>query len=119
MITGRSLVHRQLDKRQRACLAADVIDGLTTIDPTQRQVADLLGVSLAYVRIARGLSPGKRTAILRAWDSTPFAALAHKPATVSTKVINSRITDADLVKAVRAVGVNRVLDAAVAAEAAE
>jgi hypothetical protein len=34
-ITGQSLVHRQkLDKRQRAVLAADVVDGMVLFIPT-------------------------------------------------------------------------------------
>jgi hypothetical protein len=117
VIRGRSLAHKRLDKRQGACLAADVIEGLTVITPTQAQVATMCGVSLAYVRIALGIPPGKRAAILRGWDSTPFAALITKTGT--TKVINTKITDTALVKAIRAIGTERVLNAAVVAETAE
>jgi hypothetical protein len=31
---GISIIHRKLDKRQRACLAADLADGLADYQPT-------------------------------------------------------------------------------------
>jgi hypothetical protein len=95
-ISGRALAHRRLDKRQRACLAADVIEGFVRVKPTVTQIAVMLDVSPAYIAIARRLPLGKRAAISRGWDPTPFAALVHKTVTVPAKVINSTITDADL-----------------------
>jgi hypothetical protein len=115
-ISGRSLVHRQLDKRQLACLAADVIEGLTTIDPTQSQVATLFGVSLAYIRVALRLDPGKRAAIVRGWDPTSFANLV-KPRRKVLAITDA--SNASLVDLIRKIGVERVLEAACAAEAAE
>jgi hypothetical protein len=79
VITGASIVHRQLDKRQRAILAADVLDGMVRLDPSQKQLAQIFGVSVVYVAIARKLSPGKRVAILRKWDPTPFTELMNPP----------------------------------------
>jgi hypothetical protein len=108
VMDGRSLAHRQYTKRQRACLAANLYDGLMRLNPTQRQAADLYGVSLAYVRLALALHPDVRVP----------ANVRPRPR-VSAKVVNPTITDIELVKAIRAIGVNRVLDAAVVAEAAE
>jgi len=108
VIDGRALAHRDLTKRQRAVLAANIYDGWARINPTQRQVADMCGVSLSYVRIALALHPDVRAP----------ANMRPRPR-VSAKVVNLAVTDSDLVKAIRAIGVNRVLDAAVAAEAAE
>jgi hypothetical protein len=110
-IDGRSLAHRQLSKRQRACVAANIFDGWLRLNPTQRQVADMCGVSLSYVRYALALSPDARV-----------PANVRPPRHVSAKTVNgtvSTVTDDDLVKAIRIIGVNRVLDAAIAAEAAE
>jgi hypothetical protein len=107
-IDGRSLAHRQLSKRQRACLAANIYDGQTRLNLTQRQAADLLGVSLSYVRFALALPPDVRV-----------PANVRPPRRVSMKVVNTTISNNDLVKVIRAVGVDRVLEAAVAAEAAE
>jgi hypothetical protein len=75
VITGASLVHRQLDKRQLAVLAADILDGQLRFVPTQRQLAALLNVGVRYIQIAGTLSPGKRAAIFRGRDHTGFAKL--------------------------------------------
>jgi hypothetical protein len=111
----------RLNKRQRACHAANVIEGLTVITLTQKLVAAILGVSQPYVNFARTLPPGQRQAILCGLDSTPFTTLM-KPVNNGIKpgkTLRTDITDAELVKAVRQIGVNRVLNAAIAAEAAE
>jgi hypothetical protein len=76
---GKSLAHRKLDKRQRACLAANLADGLAEFRPTIIQAAMLLGVSAAYVAQARQLTPAKRTAILDGRDSTSFGTLLSPP----------------------------------------
>ena len=122
VITGVSLVHRQLSKAQRAVLAADVIDGLARFVPTNQQVATAFGVSQTYIDIARKLTPGKREAILRGWDPTSFAELMHSPRQLSLagpaipdmKVI----PDIVLENLARAVGPERMLAAACAAESA-
>jgi hypothetical protein len=114
VISGRSLAHRQWDKRQRACLAADVIEGLTTITPTQIQVAALLGVSPAYVQIAHKLDPGKRAAIQRGWDSTSFATLTSRRKILALPAPD--IDQTDLENLIRVVGVDRALEAAAAVE---
>lgn len=116
VISGRSLAHRRCSKRQLACLAADVIEGLTTINPTQSQVATLFGVSLAYIRIARRFDPGKRAAIVRGWDPTSFANQVKPDRKV---LVITDASNASLVDLIRKIGVERVLEAACAAEAAE
>ena len=75
VITGASLVHRHLDKRQKAVLAANVIDGPARFVPTNRQVSDIFGVSMSYIDAARRLSPNKRKAILTGRDLTSFVVL--------------------------------------------
>jgi hypothetical protein len=76
---GRSVAHRKLDKRQRACLAANLADGLATLQPTIVQAAMLLGVSPAYVAQAQCLTPERRAAILSGSDATSFHALLDAP----------------------------------------
>src|SRR5262245_45873341 len=95
VITGQSLVHRKLTKQQRAVLAASVIDGLARFEPTVKQVAENFGVSLAYINVARGLSPLKRAAILAGWDqSTSFAELLrHQPVLLAPKAENGNGVD--------------------------
>ena len=116
VITGASIVHRQLDKRQRAILAADVLDGMVTFSPSQTQLANLLGVSAPYIIAARRLSAGKRAAILRGWDPTSFTDLV-RPQQRQLLVSNcASITNLQLEHVIRAVGVDRALEAAVAVE---
>jgi hypothetical protein len=120
VITGASLSHRQLDARQRACQAANIIDGLVMFIPTRRQVADALNVSPAYIAIAQKLSPSQRIAILRGWDPVSFTELMNRPRQLSLAgpVIPDMkvITDADLENMVRNAGIERVLEAAVQVE---
>lgn len=118
VISGRGLSHRKLDKRQLAVMAANAYDGQLMVVPTMKHCAGMFGVSVTYVRLALGFSPDKREAILRGLDPTSFATLLIRK-TGKTKVINTEITDAELIEAVRVIGTNRVLNAAVAVEAAE
>jgi hypothetical protein len=121
-IGGRGLARRKLDPRQKACLVADVLDGVTTFTPSQKQLADIFGVSVVYIETARRLAPGKREAILRGWDPTSFADLLRPsrqlslvgPVIPTVKVI----TDTDLENLVRCVGTERLINAAVAVERA-
>jgi hypothetical protein len=89
-VSGHSLAHRHLTKRERAILAANLFDGLVRLTPTQRQVADLCGVSLTYVRYALALPPDVRV-----------PANVRPPRRVPVKVINSGIADNELVKVSR------------------
>ena len=115
-IVGAGLANRQLDKRQRACLVADVLDGLVTFVPSVGQLANVFGVSVPYINAARKLSLGKRAAILKGWDPTSFADLVH-PQQRQLLVPNcASITNLQLEHVIRAVGVDRALEAAVAVE---
>jgi hypothetical protein len=119
-IVGAGLANRHLDKRQRACLAADVIDGVVTFIPSQQQLAHIFGVSVPYIELARKLPIGKRTAILRGFDPVSFAELMNPPRQLSLAgpvIPNMKvITDSDLEQMIRAVGLERALAAAVAVE---
>jgi hypothetical protein len=126
VITGASLVHRQLDARQKACLVADVLDGMVTFTPSAKQLADIFDVSVPYINVARRLSAGKRTAILRGRDPVSFTGLMNPPPrqlSLMGPVIpdmrmtdTTKITNSYLETVIRAVGVDRALEAAIAAE---
>ena len=115
-IVGAGLANRHLDKRQRAVLAADVLDGTVRLNPSQKQLADIFGVSVVYIAIAQKLSPGKRAAILRGWDPTSFAELMPRRSAMLPAPNGASITNLQLEYVIRAVGVERVLEAAVAVE---
>jgi hypothetical protein len=79
VISGRGLAHRRLNARQRAVLAADVVDGIVAVQLSAKQVAQLLGVSAPYIALAQQFSPEKRAAILSGKDSTSFVGLLNPP----------------------------------------
>ena len=115
-IVGAGLANRRLDKCQRACLAADVLDGIVMFSPSQKQLADLLGVSVPYINAARRLLPGKRAAILKGWDPTSFTDLVH-PQHRQLLVPNcASITNSYLETVIRAVGIDRTLEVAIGVE---
>jgi hypothetical protein len=125
VITGRSLAHKQLDARQRACLAANVLDGLAKLDPSQAQLAVMFGVSIPYITVARRLSPSQRIAIVRGWDQVSFTELLHPPrqmslwgpAIPSLRVLTTaEVTDSQLAAVIRAAGIERTLNVAAAVD---
>jgi hypothetical protein len=119
VITGASLVHRRLSKTQRAVIAADIIDGSVTFIPTKQQVATACGVSQPYVDAARKLAPGKGEAILRDWDPTTIAELMPRPTRqlqLKLPAPNSTIPDRYLEMVIKAVGIDRALEAAMVVE---
>jgi hypothetical protein len=128
ILSGRGLVHRKLDKRQLACVAANAAQGQTKIDWSVAQLVAALKVSRAYVDLARTFSPEKRQAIIDGLDATSFAALRKAPelqqlaipAPKRRIVVNGKsIDDATLLQVVRSAGVERTLQAAMAVETAE
>jgi hypothetical protein len=93
--------------------AADILDGQVTFAPSMKQLAELFGVNVVYIAIARGLSPGKRVAILRGWDPTSFTDLAQRP---QRSPMCASITNQQLEHVIRIAGVERALAAAVQVE---
>jgi len=64
VVDAHSLAHRKLSKAARACEAADILDGFTTLQNlTIRLVAAAEGVSVASVVNARRLTPAQRFAV--------------------------------------------------------
>ena len=128
VLSGRGLVHRKLDKRQLACVAANAAEGQTRIDWSVAQLVAALKVSRVYIDLARSFSPEKRQAIIDGLDGTSFAALLKTPelqqlaipASKRRVVVNGRsIDDATLLAVVRNAGIERTLQAAMAVEAAQ
>jgi hypothetical protein len=113
-LDGRALRHFNL--HQKACIAANVLDEPGPFMPTASQLAHLLHVAPSYVAAACKLSPATRMAIVNGTDTTSFMPALQK---ANGGRGNGVINDLKLLDLVRAVGVTRVLDAAVAVEAAE
>jgi hypothetical protein len=124
VIRGASVAHQDLDKRQRACLTAEVLEGAANYQPTRKELAQLLGVSGNYIDAARKLSPERRRAIIEGRDDTSFAALLNPPepqfalpmpaSSIATN--GEAIDDNTLFNIVATAGVDRVLTTAVEVE---
>ena len=128
VLSGRGLVHRKLDKRQLACVAANAAEGQTRIDLSVAQLVAALNVSRPYIDLARSFSPEKRQAIIDGLDGTSFAALLKTPELQQLAIPTSRrrvvvngksIDDATLLAVVRNAGIERTLQAAMAVEAVQ
>jgi hypothetical protein len=65
-VRGRGLPLRKLGKAARAVLAAEIMEGLVTLtDLSVRQIAAVIGVSVAYISAALKLTPAQRDAVRR------------------------------------------------------
>jgi hypothetical protein len=119
VLRGQSLAHRNLDARKRACLAADVIDGMVRFVPTQKELAAIFDVNVVYIELARRLSLHKRAAIVRGLDRTSFAELSKPQRQLQLKLPAphcASITNAYLENVIRTVGIERMLEIAAAVE---
>jgi hypothetical protein len=96
VISGRSLVHRHLDACQKAAIAAEILVEEVAIKLSMAQLAQLVGVSIPYIRAARQLSPEIRQAIAAGETTMSFAFLlkpSTKPLTLAKPVTNMQLAD--------------------------
>ena len=63
-VSSRGLAQSHLSKAARACVGANIADGVTSIKPSMRHVAAMTGVSTTYLARARRLSVEYRQAII-------------------------------------------------------
>ena len=113
-ISGASLSQklRRLNASQRAVLAADIIDGrLVVMGLTRKAVTSLCGASVNYVNAALRTTPEQRAAIARG-ERSLIRSRPRTPAAIDWNSINNDV----LVEAVRRVGIERTLNAAIAAD---
>ena len=115
-ITGASLAQllRNMGAAERAILAANIIDGDVVITAlTRRMVAMLCGASASYVDAALHHSAEEREAIAR--GDRPLVPRT-RPRTDARRINWANLDDDVLVEAVRRIGIERTLDAAIAAD---
>ena len=106
-VTGRNLAHKRRTPAQRALLAASIANGETVvIRPTMRQALAMTGANSAYANAALKLDPAERRAVANGW----------RPLIPNRPAARQGISDAELRRVARAVGADRLLDAAVEAE---
>jgi hypothetical protein len=119
-ITGRFLAHNRLSRVSRAFIAADLHSGDKALTkPTMLQAALLARVNSAYAWWAEKRQ-AERPAILRGEiPLVPPHSLAPRTNGNGTSLLPAEIPDHALVDLVRRIGVSKLLDIAVMAEAAE
>jgi len=111
-ISGASLaqLRRRMSAPERACLAADIVDGRVILQGlTVKAIAALVGVNMGYVDRALRLTPEQREQVRRG-DRPLVAPQPYAPTDAGC------MSDDMLVEVVRRVGIDRALHAMVVAE---
>src|SRR5262249_31522870 len=109
---GLAQLRRRMSAAERACLAADIIDGRVILQGlTAKAIATLVGVNLGYVDRALRLTPEQRAEVCR--GDRP---LVLPQARTSAPVDWAKIGDDMLVEAVRRIGIDRALNAVIVAD---
>jgi hypothetical protein len=117
-VTGTSLAQfvRNMSPAARAILAADILEGRVVVTGLTRQtVTTLCGANASYVAAALRCTPEQRAAVKRG-ERALIRARGRAPTPAPGN--GRHIDDATLARLARAVGVERLLDAAVEAERA-
>jgi len=117
-ITGAGLaqLRRHMSAAERACLAADIVDGRVALQGlTVKAVAALVGVNGSYLARALRLNPEQRAEVRR--GTRPLVAPRTAATATDARAVDwDKLDDATLVEAVRRIGLERTLDAAIAAD---
>jgi hypothetical protein len=120
-ISGRYLANNHHDRVAHAFMASDLVRGVTQlVKPTVTQAAFLTGANRAYVHWAIKRQAERAEIEAGLIPLVPAPALVPKAnGSMLPTSITGQIPDCDLIDFVKSVGVARVLDAAVAVEAAQ
>src|SRR5262245_24269487 len=116
-ISGASLaqLRRNMSADERAILAADIIDGRVILQGlTAKSIGGLCGVNVGYVDQALRLTPEQREQVKR--GDRPLLRPRPRPSKRAAPIDWEAIGDDMLVDAIRQIGIDRALDAAIAAE---
>ena len=115
-ITGASLaqLRRRLSASARACLAADLVDGRVILKGlTAKAIAGLCDVNIGYVDRALRLTPEQRSEVRRGVRPLVQPRTRKREPVVDWGAVD----DGVIVEAIRRIGLERTLDAAVEVEA--
>jgi hypothetical protein len=115
-VQARSLPNAKLSKAERAVIGADIIDGRAFLQgPTVKLVSIAVGCSTGSVFQALKLTPEQREAVNRR-ERPLVQPKKSAPVPVQGELDFDKLDDAALAREIRKVGIERVLDAAAAAE---
>jgi len=110
---GLAQLRRRMSAAERACLAADIIDGRVILQGlTAKAIAALVGVNQGYVDHALRLTPEQRAEVCR--GDRPL--VAPRACASAVKIDWGKIGDDMLVEAVRKIGIDRALNAVIVAD---
>jgi hypothetical protein len=119
-ISGSYLAHNHASTVIRAFIGADLVSGVRTpVGLNQNQAAGLVRVNASYVHWALKRLPDRAEIERGHTPLIPPHGEVVVPKTNGTTHTANGIDDAGLVQLVRSVGVNRVLNAAIAVERAQ
>jgi len=116
-ITGASLaqLRRRMSAAERACLAADIVDGRIALQGlTVKSIASLVGVNLGYVDRALRLTPEQRAEVRRGARPLPPAQKHTNDRPINWNAVDEEM----LVEAIRRIGIDRALNAVIVADEA-
>ena len=119
-ISGRFLAHNRHSRIVRAFIAADLHSGaLRLAKPTFVQAALLAGVNRAYAHWAIKRQAERAEIEAGLIPLVPASPVSKANGNMLPMSITGQMPDCDVIELVRSIGVNRVLEAAVAVEAAQ
>lgn len=118
-LSGASLAQhlRRLSAPERAILAAEIIDGTVIIQGlTIKAIAAISGANISYVHAALRCTPEEREQVRRGERPLVLPKDTARPSSAPTVFDWHAVDDDALVEAVRMIGIDRTIDAAIAAE---
>jgi hypothetical protein len=121
---GLAQLRRRMSAAERACLAADIVDGRVVLQGlTVKAIAALVGVNQGYVDRALRLTPEQREQVRHGdrplVSPRPCADFDALRAAAAAPIDWEAIGDEMLVEAVRKIGIDRALNAVIVAEDTE
>ena len=114
--SGASLaqIARRMTPVERAVLAADIIDGKVVLQGlTAKSVAHLVGTNQSYMFAALRATPVQRAAILAGTRPLMPACARSMPTVIDWAEVDT----GKIVEAIKLIGIDRALEAAIAVEA--
>jgi hypothetical protein len=112
-ITGRNVAHGRRTPSQRAAIAAEIVKGdIVLVEPTLKQAAELLDVSVPYIRTALSATSAERTAL--AQGDLLISQLLNPSCPDQLILTWNAATDSERVEFAQRIGVGRIWDEAIA-----
>jgi hypothetical protein len=115
-ITGASLAQlaRHMTPTEKAIFAAEILDGEITLQGlTAKSVAHLVGINQSYLFAALRATAQERTAILA--GTRPL--MPERTRSLPTVIDWAEVDTGKIVEAIKMIGLDRTLEAAIAVEA--